>query len=380
MKVLFIAGWFPEGRNYSGVFVKEHALAVAKFCDIAVIYGRGKRWQRERYKFSFSVEDGLRILRFTYREIPLLPSYTSYVKGVILGFEKFLSEGFRPDIIHANVYKTGVSAYIIKKRYGIPYVFTEHYTGYARKTVNKKKLKMAKVGMENADLVLPVSNSLKEDILSYNINASFEIVHNVVSDDFYYNPEMKNISGINKILCVAAMHPKKNIPNLINACKVIHNIRQDWELNIIGEGDRLKEYQKMVCDLSLDKFIHFLGGKQKTEIARMMQISDFFVLPSNYETFGVVLIEALACGLPVVATRVGGVPEIINDTNGILVEPDNSVELAKAMLYMMDNLDRYDRQKISFDAKNKYSYDVIGKQIVDIYERVLRTFKQEIKQ
>ncbi|MCM8777984.1 MAG: glycosyltransferase [Candidatus Omnitrophica bacterium] len=371
MKVLFIAGWFPEVGNYSGIFIKEHALAVAKFCDVAVIHGKGKRWQRERYRFSLSVEDDLKVLRFSYREIPLLPSYNSYIKGIVIGFEKLLSEGFRPDIIHANLYKTGIPAYIIKKRYNIPYVFTEHYSGYARKTINKKKLKMAKTGIENADLVLPVSNSLKEDILSYGINGSFEIVPNVVSDNFYYNPEMKNMSGIKKVLCVAAMHPKKNIPNLINACKVIHNIRQGWTLDIVGEGEKLKEYQKMVSDLSLDKFIHFLGGKQKKEIAYLMQTSDFFVLPSKYENLPCVLLESLSCGLPVVATKVGGIPEIINETNGILVEPDNPKELAQAMLYMMDNADRYDRQKISLDAKNRYAYEAIGKQIISIYEKII---------
>ncbi|MCM8829853.1 MAG: glycosyltransferase family 4 protein [Candidatus Omnitrophica bacterium] len=373
MKVLFIARWFPEGGNYSGIFIKEHALAVSKFCEVAVIYGERRKWQKERYWFSFSIEDGLRILRFTYREIPffLFPPYPSYVNGVVLGFEKFLSEGFKPDIVHANEYRTGIPAYIIKKRYGIPYVLTEHSTHFAQKTIDKKRIKRAQVGMENAALVLPVSNSLKEDILSYGIKGIFKIVPNAVSDDFYYNPEMRNTSGIKKILCVAAMRPTKNIPNLINACKVIHSIRQDWSLNIIGEGWKMGEYKEMVHNFSLDEFIHFLGGKQKPEIAKMMQTSDFFVLPSNYETFGVVLIEALACGLPVVATRVGGVPEIINDTNGILVEPDNPEELAKAMLYMMDNSDRYDRQKISLDAKNKYSYDVIGEKLISIYEKII---------
>ncbi|HPP30376.1 MAG TPA: glycosyltransferase [bacterium] len=379
MKVLFIAGWFPEKGNYSGVFIKEHALAVSKFCDVAVIYGEEKKWQRKKYCFSFSIEDGLKVLRFTYREIPLLPSYSTYVKGIIRGFERFISEGFKPDIIHANIYKTGVPAHIIKKRYGIPYVITEHYSGYARRTVNKKKLKMARTGMENADLVLPVSNSLKEDIISYGIRGNFEIVPNVVSDHFYYNPEMRNKSEKKKILCVAAMHPKKNYPVLISACKIIYNIRQDWILDIVGEGEKMEEYKAMVKNLSLDKFIHFHGGKTKAEIAGMMQNSDFFVLPSRFENLPCVLLESLCCGLPVVATKVGGIPEIISETNGILVEPDNPTALADAMLYMMDNADKYDREKISVEARNKYSYEAIGRQITSIYEEAIMLYKQKEK-
>lgn len=370
MKTLFIAGWFPERGNYSGIFIKEHALAVSRFCEVAVIHGQGKRWQRERYRFSLSVEDNLKVLRFKYREIPLFPSYASYVKGVVLAFEMLVSEGFKPDIIHANIYKTGVPANIIKKRYKIPYVLTEHYSGYARKTMNRKKLKQAKIGMENADFVLPVSNSLKKDIRSYGINGNFEVVPNVVSDHFFYNPSARNTSDIKKMLCVAAMHPKKNYPTLINACKIIYNSRQDWQLDIVGEGEKMEEYKKMVSCLSLEGHIHFLGGRQKTEIAEMMQSSDFFVLPSRYETFGVVFIEALSSGLPVVATDICSIPEIINESNGILVDPDSPEKLADAMLFMMDNSDKYDREKLSRDAKSKYSYDVIGKQITDIYKSI----------
>lgn len=370
MKVLFMARWFPERGNYSGIFIKEHALAVSRFCEVAVIHGQGNRRQRERYKFYSSVEDGLKVLRFTYRKIPLFPDYSDYIKGFLLAFERLVSEGFEPDIIHANIYNTGVPANIIKKRYKIPYVLTEHYTGYARKTMGRKQLKRAKIGMENADLVLPVSNSLKEDICFYGINGNFEVVPNVVSDHFFYNYGKKKTAGIKRILCVAAMHPKKNYPTLINACKIIHNIRRDWQLDIVGEGEKMDEYKKMVSCLSLEDQIHFLGGRQKTEIAEMMQSSDFFVLPSRYETFGVVFIEALSSGLPVVATDICSIPEIINESNGILVDPDSPEKLADAMLFMMDNSDKYDREKLSRDAKNKYSYDVIGKQITDIYKSI----------
>ena len=376
MKVLFIAGWFPDRGDYSGIFIKEHAMAVSRFNDVAVIYGEEKRWQKERYRFKSSLEDNLKVIRFTYREIPLFSSYPSYVKGALMCFEKLLSEGFKPDIINSNVYKTGIPAYIIKNRYDIPYVLTEHYTGFARKTLGRIKVKRAKIGMENAEFVLPVSNSLKNDIISYGIKANFEIVPNTAPDYFYYNPEVRNRSGVKKILCVAAMHPKKNIPSLISACRIIYNTRQDFVVDIVGEGEKMEEYKKMVGVLSLDGVINFLGGKSKTEIVKMMQGADFFVLPSKYENLPCVLLESLCCGLPVVATRVGGIPEIIDETNGILVESDNPEALAGAMLYMMGHSERYDRGKISLEAKKKYSYDAIGKQINVVYEKAIKLYKE----
>ena len=370
MKVLFMARWFPERGNYSGIFIKEHALAVSRFCEVAVIHGQGSRWQRERYKFYSSVEDGLKVLRFTYRKIPLFPDYSDYMKGFLLAFERLAAEGFEPDIINAGIYTTGVAANNIKQKYGIPYVIREGYSGFMRKNMSRKKLKRAKIGMENANFILPVSGAQKKAILAYGIKGDFEVVPNAVPDYFLYNPEMKKTAGIKRSLCVAAMHPKKNYPTLINACKIIHNIRRDWQLDIVGEGEKMDEYKKMVSCLSLEGHIHFLGGRQKTEIAEMMQSSDFFVLPSKFEPSGNVLVESLCSGLPVVATNVGGIPEIINESNGILVDPDSPEKLADAMLFMMDNSDKYDREKLSRDAKSKYSYDVIGKQITDIYKSI----------
>ncbi len=372
MNVLFFAGWFPQSGNYKGIFIKEHALAAAKFHDVAVIYGREKIWQKERFRHSFSMEENLKVLRSSYREIPLIPSYHSYINGVLLSLEKLISEGFHPDIVNACVYKTGTPASIIKKKYGIPYVLTEHCSGFARKSLRKSHVKKAQKGMKEAEFILPVSNSLKEDIISYGIEGRFEVVPNVASDHFSYSPQTRNKSGVKKVLCVAAMHPKKNIPGIISACRIICNIREDIAVDIVGEGEKMDEYKKTVQAFSLDGVIRFLGGKSKEDIARMMQNADFFVLPSRYEPFGVVFIEALACGLPVVATRVGGIPEIVDDKSGILVEPDNPQALADAMMYMMDNSGGYDREKISLDARRKYSCETVGEKLNAIYEQALK--------
>ncbi len=372
MKVLFIAGWFPQHGDYNGIFIKEHALAAAKFHDVAVIHGKEKIWQKERFRFSLSTEENLQVIRFSYREVPFIPSYPAYVKGVLASFEKILSHGFKPDIVHACVYKTGIPACIIKKRYGIPYVITEHYSGFARKSLRKSHVKKAQKGMKKAEFILPVSNSLKEDIISYGIEGRFEVVPNVVSNQFYYVTRTRNTSGVKKALCVAAMHPKKNIPVLIGACRIIRKIRGDIAVDIIGEGKRMNEYAKMVRDFSLGGVIRFLGGKSKGDIARMMQNADFFVLPSRFENLPCVLIEALACGLPVVATKVGGIPEIVDDTNGILVEPDNPQALSEAMMYMMDNSGKYDREKISLYARRKYSCETVGEKLNAIYEQALK--------
>ena len=379
MKVLFIAGWFPQDGNYKGIFIREHAFAVARKHPVAVIYGEENTQQKEKFRFAFSTEDNLQILRFTYRKIPLFSSYPRYVKGVVMAFEKFVSQGFTPDIIHACIYFTGIPANIIKQKYNIPYVIREGYSGLPRHALRKTKIKKARIGMGNAEYILPVSYALEKDILSFGIKGRFEVVPNTVPDFFCYNPGVqKNADNTKRILCVARMHPCKNIPNLINACVILLSHRKDFQVNLVGEGEKIEEYRKSVRDASLDSIFHFLGSKTKEEIASMMQGSAFSILPSKYEALPNVLIESVACGLPVVATRVGGIPEIIDDSNGILVESDNSQALSEAMNWMLDNADRYDRKSISLNARKKYSYETIGAKITAIYEKALTSYKQKM--
>ncbi|MBN1445559.1 MAG: glycosyltransferase, partial [Candidatus Omnitrophica bacterium] len=335
MKVLFVTRMFPEGNSW-GIFIKETALAVSKFHQVMVMHVSGARGQKERFRLAFNSQDGLQVLRVTYRDIPFLSSYASFVKGTVMAFEKLLSRDFKPDILNACVYKTGIPANIIRKKYGIPYVLREGYSGFMRGTMRRFELKRARIAMENAGYILPVSKAQEEAIRSCGINGKFEVVRNIVPDYFLYAPEMKNRSGTKKVLCVA-MQAKKNIPNLINACKILREKRQDFSVDIVGESEEKEGYINMVRSLSLENLIRFPGSKPKNEIAKLMQSADFFVLPSKYEPSGNVLVESLSCGLPVVATRVGGIPEVINDSNGVLVESDNSPALAEKMEWMMDN-------------------------------------------
>lgn len=198
MKVLFIAGWFPQNDNYTGIFVKEHALAVAREHKVAVIHGEKNSKQENKLEFSSTIEDGMQILRFTYRKRSFFSSYPRYIRGMLTSFEKIISSGFKPDIIHANIYFTGIPANIIGKKHNIPYVITEHYSGFQRKTLGRDDIKNAKKGMENAKYILPVSNALKEDITAYGIDGNFEIVPNTVPDIFHYAPDLRNKDAVKK--------------------------------------------------------------------------------------------------------------------------------------------------------------------------------------
>jgi glycosyltransferase involved in cell wall biosynthesis len=109
------------------------------------------------------------------------------------------------------------------------------------------------------------------------------------------------------------------------------------------------------------------------EVAKTLQKADFFVLSSNYENLPCVLIESLSCGVPVVSTNVGGISEIINTENGILVKPNDLSVLVNALKQMMMTFDRYDKTKLHAMAEGNFSYPAIGEKLSSIYANAIKT-------
>jgi glycosyltransferase involved in cell wall biosynthesis len=118
--------------------------------------------------------------------------------------------------------------------------------------------------------------------------------------------------------------------------------------------------------------VTFHGSQPKSVIAETMRAADLFVLPSRFDNLPCVVVEALASGLPVVSTTVGGIPELVDDERGRLVPPDDPPALADALQYMLENLEAFDRRAIGDAARDSYSLEVVGEQLSGIYDSVLR--------
>lgn len=376
LRVLHIAGWYPSQKNpINGIFVKEHVKATALYCDVVVLHGECTGGMHDVYQVEESMEEGIRTLRIAYRKSPV-PRTTSalYIWAVFSVFRKLLKEGFRPDVIHAHEYSAAVPAVLIGRLYGIPVVVTEHYSGFPRGLVRGVERLKAKFAFEHADLVCPVSEDLRRHIERLGIRARFSVVPNVVDTSIFYpsRQETNACDGRKRLLTVARLIPRKGISYLIEALAKLKTKRDDFVLDVIGDGPNRTEYEKLVRKAGLSDLVCFHGFlKHKSEIAEFMRSCDFFVLPSLFETFGVVLIEALACGKPVIATDIGGPNEIVTQIVGKLVPPGNSEALAKAIEYMLDYYPKYDPNKIARYARERYNPQAVGKEFDRIYRLVL---------
>ena len=142
----------------------------------------------------------------------------------------------------------------------------------------------------------------------------------------------------------------------------------NWRLRIIGEGVERNSLQQMIENYNLGDKIYLIGRRNKNEIISIYSESDFFVLSSRAENFSVAILEALAAGLPVVGTICGGIRECIDERNGLLVPVDDVECLADSILTMATNLDKYDRDYITDNCKQRFSPSVLAHDLTKIYE------------
>ncbi len=137
-----------------------------------------------------------------------------------------------------------------------------------------------------------------------------------------------------------------------------------------GQGKYLKKYQKLVRDLKVSQYIKWLGFLTQEEVVREFNKSMAFILPSHHESFGLVFLESLACGNPVIATSCGGPEDFIRKNNGLLVEIGNIEMISDSIIKMKKNIKNYDSKKIRSDVLKKYSSKVVSQKLVKLYKSI----------
>jgi glycosyltransferase involved in cell wall biosynthesis len=379
--ILFLPKWYPDiSGDQNGNFIKRHAEAAALHNDIAVIYVKGYADDCPDFYIAKSIINKALTYKVIFRKYSrslsvinrlfnLFLYYSAYFKAL----KSLRDEHRMPDLVHVHVlFQPGIVAYLIKMFYKIPYIISEQWTGYGDKgntyagfsSLRKWAYRFI---ARNASCVTAISNDLKNNMLKFNLLNQYYIVPNVVNTSIFRpNPSPKTKNKIRLIHISSLNDKQKNVSGILRTITKISEVRNDFELYILGQPNedifRYAEQKGL-----LNKYVFYLGYKFNEDLAQVIQSADFFVLFSNYETFGCVVAESLACGIPVVATRVDGVKEIVNEQNGVLVEPENEEALYQAILYMMDNYQHYNPGQLHNEANAKYSYEVVGRQLADIY-------------
>lgn len=387
MNIVIIPAFFQtKSRKTLGSFFLEQARALQKkghkvtilYCDTYSIKCV-KDWFAYNEEKSEIIE-GIQIYR-NRCFCPLKHGIEGHRKAFANGIQKLYAQymkGNKPDIIHAHCCVwAGYAAMKLSEQIGIPYVVTEHATLFQlhRDEISEKNDKVIRKIFQKAARVICVSGAFAKLIESY--RPDIDVVGNVVNcDAFVPRADSEKHRGI-RFLTVCYMEEeaqlyKKGIDILIQAWTEVVKKYTDVKLVIGGGGSAKTKVEQWVEEHGISKYVEFTGALDRKQVIQEMQSCDCFVLPSRYETFGVVYIEAMACGKPVIAVANGGPDDFVKPFNGFLIEPDVK-ELVQAFYEMIGHLTRgnyYQEEKISNYIKSKFSYEAIAEQLEAIYNSI----------
>jgi len=364
--------------------VRDLAIAASLSNQVLIIHGYCDNNIQRRYIISEKKENkNIRVVTVKYKSLGRL-SYLMFLYSVLYAFKKIKNE-FKPDIIHAHTFLSGLPAIILGKLYKLPVVISEHVfaekhvysTSLTQKVIGVLRRTLARLVLNEAGVITVPSYFLRRYLRSIGVVRRIELLPNIVDTSIFHfrNYNYKNEKNIKKILYVGNIHPIKGIFYLLYALKEISRRRSDFMLDIIGDGPIKNECMKLVGNLNITDKVIFHGLKPREEIAKYMKECDFLVLPSLWESFGIVLAEAMACGKPVVTTLSGGQREFISKNWGILIPSGDSAALAKAIEYMLDHCDKFPSRKISRYVELKFSYEVVSSILNNIYLKMLEEVK-----
>lgn len=281
------------------------------------------------------------------------------------------------DIVHTHGVTATNLGRIAAKFAKVPVIIAHMHSTYYSYTIKQRIID--KVLSWFSDKVICCSEAVSEFIhrKEWVSKKKLQVIYNGV-DTEKFKPLDTNGEGINRIACVASLFEHKGHKYLIDAMsQIINRCSSKIKLEIIGDGVLRKDLEEQVKRLGLENNIEFKG--EISNIADILPFFDIAVLTSSLrEGLGISLLEAMACGLPVIGTKIGGIPEVIADEkNGILVAPQNSEELAKAILKIMNNksLARQMGEKSRSIACEKFSQKLMIKKIEKLYENLLNDKK-----
>ncbi|HEY7574516.1 MAG TPA: glycosyltransferase [Thermoanaerobaculia bacterium] len=284
-----------------------------------------------------------------------------------------------PDALHAHfVYPDGYAAARLSEELGIPFFITEHAFWSPGMDAHPRIRDEAVSCARRAARVVAVSEALRRSIVDCAGNpGNVVVIPNGVDVSVFSRDGAPETRDSLSLLYVGWLTYHKGLDLLVRAMPSILRERPDAQLTVVGESlfrtqrRQEREIRALAERLGAAPRIRFAGGKSPAEVARAMNAAAVVVVPSRRESFGTVIVEAMACGRPVVATESGGPKDLITPEAGLLVPPEDPEALASAVVDVARNLDRYDPERIRARAVECYSWPVVAEKIASLYAEAL---------
>jgi len=323
-------------------------------------------------------DQGVATFRLNYISIPLGLGGYQYRRWLSVGldlFEEYVRQFGYPQLVHAQcLLSGGVLAEVIKRRHGIKYIVTEHSTQYDRNVLSGKERKLALNAAKHASGCFAVSRVFADSLSSYfGDQIRWSVLPNLLPRQFeHYNMDRPDKAGEVFTICsVSMLTRKKRIDLLIESFAAAFQDDNTVQLVIVGGGPERDNLVALARRLNVSSRVVFSGTIGNEKVFEQLKATDVLALSSDYETFGVVLIEAMALGKPVVATRCGGPETIVNESNGILVERGDVDEFTRALLRIRQQQTMFNAREIRARCVERYGKEAFLGRVGKIYNGVV---------
>ena len=385
MKILFLTRWFPP---YSGIFIERHAQAVSLFNELtvlAILPGETSSGLKPVIDDSAN-HQGFKVIRYFYRpsrcRIGMVAGMINPIRFVIRalsGFRYVSGQYGKFDLIHVHILtRAALPAFLLNLLTGIPYIISEHWTRYIPENwgfTGFARRSLTRLIVHRASAVTTVSDFLRSAMQDCGLrNKKFIIIPNTVDTTLFTNAGNHEGKQAKRILHVSNFNERaKNIYGILRVIKLLHEQRKDFEMLFIGGREpALGEARKYASGLGLESpVVIFKGPVPADELADAYRESSFLLMFSNFESFSIVIPEAVSCGTPVLATSAGAIPEYFSPNYGRLISPGDELALLENLNFMLDHYESFDPEYLGELIESRFGLKKVGGQFDELYRSVL---------
>lgn len=376
MKVLHWPNSYPDPFNgkIDSIFIQEHILSTRENVRNQVLFlspldvKNKKKWH-ERID---SIEQGIPTTRFYFNKKLNLIFLNYYIRIILMiyFFELIIIKRFYPNILHIHFHQSFFWAKLYSKLFNISIIITEHWSAFLGwPDIGVKRYKNAANAFNYAKRILPVSLKIQKGITAFTkveIDHKSTIIPNAVNTEvFKYDKSLCNNHDFKSLIFIGRNAEEKDLVTLLQGIALAKEQGVNLILQIVGDGDYYN-MQELINQYQLNQEVILHGQQDKLAISKLLNQSDLLLLTSTIENSPCVIGEAHCCGVPVVATNVGGISELIIEGN--LFEPKNINQLAEKIIQCLNK--PINKEELSIKAARKFGYESIGQQLYNAYSEV----------
>lgn len=354
-----------------GNFVQRHAEAAATRCDVWVLYVASMTQWQGPPKIEEHREKEVNTI-IVYSRPGFFAKRKAFIKGA---YHLMRSKNLRFDVVHHNViWPQGWQARWLHSKFNLPYIITEHWTGYD--PINEQKRHtllrwMSRFAARKASFICPVTLDLQQKMIAFGIHGNYRVIPNVV-DTRLFSLAAPQDHRIRFLHVSSLIDGHKNISGILRVWKKISDRLPNVHLTLGGDGP-IEHWKQQAISLGIrHDSIDYFGETTWQGVAQKMEASHALLLFSNYENLPCVIVEALACGLPVISTRVGGISEHISLERGMLVDRGDEEGLERAIETMAANIHAYDKSSLRAYALQRFSNEAVAEEFEKLYRIIAK--------